>query len=511
MILLLDECIVDFSRADQVCLKRSPIGPFPELLEGWFLRAILWHRESAYTGNWFSQVLSMETLAIHYTVGLVIVSVLLSIGASFAALSLSDRVRAATTVGPRRFWLTSGSVAMGVGIWAMHYLGMLALTLPVPIFYFWPTVLLSLLLAIAASRVALSVVSRERLTARRLLGGGLMMGAGIGAMHYTGMAAMRSSAMEHYNAWIVALSVITAAGFSWMALWIAFVSRRNERQETRMPMVAGVVMGLGIAAMHYIAMVGVTFRSSKMPFSMLGTIKVGGLGESVIVVVTGLILVAALGTATLDKWRFQDLQKAHKELMEAQDALLASQEELRQVNAMLNELSVRDGLTGLYNRRHFDAALDTELRRAARNLRPISLLMIDVDCFKALNDGYGHQRGDDCLREVARVLAEHPRRGYDVVARYGGEEFVLLLPDADSYTARAAAESIRHAVHALKIENHGSTVADVVTVSIGVCCNNPHLDAESGRFVCEADAALYAAKRLGRNRVEVAATLPEPA
>jgi diguanylate cyclase len=453
----------------------------------------------------------MQTLAIHHTAGLVIVSVLLSIGASLAALSLSDRVRAATSVGPRRFWLTSGSVAMGVGIWSMHYLGMLALTLPVPIFYFWPAVLLSLLLAIAASSVALSVVSRETLTTRRLLGGGLMMGAGIGAMHYTGMAAMRSSAMEHYNLWIVALSVFTAAGFSWLALWIAFVSGRSKQNETRMRMAAGVVMGLGIAAMHYIAMVGVRFTLSPMQFSMSGTIKVDRLGESVIAVVTGLILLAALSTATLDKWRFQELQKAHKELMQAQHALLTSQEELRKVNAMLNELSVRDGLTGLYNRRHFDAALDTELRRAARNLRPISLLMIDVDCFKALNDGYGHQRGDDCLREVARVLAEHPRRGYDVVARYGGEEFVMLLPDADSYAARAAAESIRHAVHALKIENHGSTVGNVVTVSIGVCCDSPHLYDESQRFVHQADAALYAAKRLGRNRVEIATELPASA
>jgi len=135
-------------------------------------------------------------------------------------------------------------------------------------------------------------------------------------------------------------------------------------------------------------------------------------------------------------------------------------------------------------------------------------LMIDVDNFKALNDSYGHQRGDDCLREIARVLTEQPRRGYDVVARYGGEEFVVLLPDADAYAARAAAESIRLAVHALNIENHGSTVANVVTVSIGVCCDNPHLYDGSGRFVGEADEALYAAKRLGKNRVEVAIELP---
>jgi diguanylate cyclase len=450
----------------------------------------------------------MQTLAIHYNIGLVMVSVLISIGASFAALSLSDRARAATTVGSRRFWLAGGSVAMGVGIWSMHYLGMLALTLPVPVFYFWPTVLLSMLLAIAASSVALSVVSRERLTTRRLLVGGLLMGTGIGAMHYTGMAAMRSSAMEHYNPLIVILSVIAAAGFSWLALWIAFASRRNEQDEAGMRMAGSIIMGLGIAAMHYIAMVGVRFTSSTMPLSMSGTIRVDGLGESVIAVVTGLILLMALVTATLDKWRFEALQRAHKELMEAQEALLATQAELREANAMLNELSVRDGLTGLYSRRHFDAALDTELRRAARNRKPISLLMIDVDCFKALNDGYGHQRGDDCLREVARVLAEHPRRGYDVVARYGGEEFVMLLPDADSYAAQATAESVRHAVHALKIENHGSTVDGVVTVSIGVCCDNPHLHDESGRFVREADAALYAAKRLGRNRVEIATELP---
>jgi diguanylate cyclase (GGDEF)-like protein len=91
-----------------------------------------------------------------------------------------------------------------------------------------------------------------------------------------------------------------------------------------------------------------------------------------------------------------------------------------------------------------------------------------------------------------------------------GEEFVLLLPDADSYAAKAVAESIRNAVHALKIENHGSTLDDVVTVSIGVCCDNQHLSNESGRFICEADAALYAAKRLGRNRVEVASEFPVP-
>jgi len=330
-------------------------------------------------------------------------------------------------------------------------------------------------------------------------------------MHYIGMSAMRSIAMEHYNPWIVALSIVAAAAFSWLALWIAFASRKTGRGQAGMRLAGSVTMGMGIAAMHYIAMAGVRFTLDPMPFSMRQTMKVDLLGESVIAIVTGLILLSALGTATLDKWRYRDLQKVHAELMEAQRALLESQEELRRSNAMLNELSVRDPLTGLYNRRHFDAALDTELRRSARNLKPISLLMIDVDCFKSLNDNYGHQRGDDCLREVAQVLEQHPRRGYDVVARYGGEEFVLLLPDAGAGAAHAAAESIRQAVHALKIENHGSIVCGVVTVSIGVHSHNPHVGDDSEDFLRGADVALYAAKRLGRNRVETAAELIIPA
>jgi diguanylate cyclase (GGDEF)-like protein len=448
----------------------------------------------------------MSTLTVHYNFGLVLVSILISIGASYAALSLSDRVRTAATPGFRRFWLTGGAVAMGIGIWSMHYLGMLAVELPVPMFYFWPTVLLSLLLAIAAARIALAVASAEQLTLRRLLVSGLLMAAGIGGMHYTGMAAMRSAAMEHYNPWIVVLSIVVAAVFSWLALWIAFVSR-STRHGTRIRLGASVVMGLGISAMHYVAMTGVHFTLSAMPFSMQGTMRVNELGQWVIAIVTGLIFLVALGVSTMDEWRFNDLQKANAALLSAHAALLETQQQLREANERLSELSVRDGLTGLYNRRHFDGALDTELRRATRNRKPISLLMIDVDSFKTLNDSYGHQRGDDCLRKIARVLEARPRRGYDVVARYGGEEFVLLLPDADYGAALSIAESIRQDVFALGIENLGSDVADVVTVSIGVSCHNPLIEADIEGFVHGADLALYASKRLGKNRVEMAAEL----
>ena len=448
----------------------------------------------------------MPILATQYTVGLVIVSVLISIGAAYAALSLADRMREAERVLTRRLWLLGGSVAMGGGIWSMHYLGMLAVKLPVPVYYYWPTVLLSLLMAIAASTVALTVVSADKSGWRRLLIGGLLMGAGIGGMHYTGMAAMRSAAMEHYNPWIVALSVVAAVGFSWMALWIAFAVRdKDERGAGMLRLAGGSVMGLGIAAMHYIAMSAATFMPSAVAFSRAGTVKVNVLGQTGIASTTCLILLAALGTAALDKPRLYALRVAHAELEIAQKTLLERTRQLGEVNALLSELSIRDGLTGLHNRRHFDAMLGTEWRRMARKGLPISLLMIDVDCFKALNDRHGHQRGDEGLRDIARVLEDRPRRGYDLVARYGGEEFVVMLPETDAADAAKIAEAIRQSVEELGIENLGSKVADVVTVSIGVCSYLPQIRGDPAAIVARADVALYAAKRLGKNRVEMAA------
>jgi diguanylate cyclase (GGDEF)-like protein len=301
----------------------------------------------------------------------------------------------------------------------------------------------------------------------------------------------------------VALSLVAAAGFSWLALWIVFASRQEDRRGARSRLVASSVMGLGIASMHYIAMAAVHFTLSPMPFSMRYRLQVNVLGESIIAILTGLILMAALLTAAMDKRRFRDLHRAHVELTAAQDELLATQSKLRAANARLSELSVRDALTGLYNRRHFDAALETELRRAARNLKPISMLMIDVDAFKQLNDSYGHQRGDHCLREVARALQAYPHRGYDVLARIGGEEFALLLPDADSAAALVIAEALRKAVEELQIEHPDSPVADHVTISVGVCCHHPYAGGDNAGFMRDADGALYAAKSQGRNRVVV--------
>src|SRR5580700_9410244 len=153
-----------------------------------------------------------------YNHSLVAFSVLIAIVSSYAALDLAGRVTASHGW-IRVFWLLGGAVAMGTGIWSMHYIGMLAFVLPVPMAYHWPTVLLSLLAAILASVVALGVVSRQKMGTSRAVAGSVLMGAGIASMHYIGMAAMRLPAMCQFNSFLVVLSVVFAVLISLAALW----------------------------------------------------------------------------------------------------------------------------------------------------------------------------------------------------------------------------------------------------------------------------------------------------
>jgi NO-binding membrane sensor protein with MHYT domain len=167
-----------------------------------------------------------------YDFRLVGLSVALAMCAAYAALDLSGRVTAAHRWS-RTLWLTGGATAMGLGIWAMHYIGMLAFSLPVPVLYHYPTVIVSLLAAIAASAVALFTVSRERMSTAATVAGSLVMGGGIAAMHYIGMAAMRLPAMMEYRWPIVGLSVVLAVVISLVALILAFQARQEKNASPR--------------------------------------------------------------------------------------------------------------------------------------------------------------------------------------------------------------------------------------------------------------------------------------
>ena len=175
-----------------------------------------------------------------------------------------------------------------------------------------------------------------------------------------------------------------------------------------------------------------------------------------------------------------------------------------QANALLAQLASRDGLTGLANRRTFDAMLATEWRRTQRLQQPLALLMLDVDHFKLYNDTYGHLGGDDCLRRVAHLIAAQGERPGDFAARYGGEEFVLILPNTDAAGAGNIATRIRDAVAAAHMP-HTQSSLQRVSVSIGVAVVLPSQEMEPAELVALADRALYKAKHLGRDRVHFAA------
>lgn len=186
---------------------------------------------------------------------------------------------------------------------------------------------------------------------------------------------------------------------------------------------------------------------------------------------------------------------------ELEDKVQQRTQALEEVNHQLEVLSVTDALTRLANRRRFDAVWLDEWQRALRQATPLAVIMLDVDHFKAYNDHYGHQQGDECLRRVGEVLLTTVRRAGELVARYGGEEFVVVLPGTSVIHAMAVAESIRANIQAAGIAHAHSGVAAVVTVSLGVAVGIPMQGDARDALVHAADAALYRAKDQGRNRV----------
>jgi diguanylate cyclase (GGDEF)-like protein/PAS domain S-box-containing protein len=739
---------------------------------------------------------------------LVVLSVVLSICASYAALDLGGRVTSARGW-VRAIWLGCGAGAMGLGIWSMHYVGMLAFTLPMPVSYHVPTVLLSLLAAMAASGVALFVVSRTEMSLWQKIAGGLAMGSGIAAMHYIGMAAMRCSAVIVYDLRIVALSIVLAVAISLVALQLAF-RVRDETQVSWRKIVSALVMGSAIPLMHYTGMWAAGFRASGLApdltnaigISMIGVVAIsassfavmGGaiassffdrflvlnrgdlnaareresyfhtMAEAVPEIIwtadpagvddffnqrcydyTGLtfeemrgsgwtvmvhpddlpvcteewegalrsgkpyevqyrlrgkdgtyrwflcrakpirgseekivkwigsctdiedqkrnqqvleeqilerttqlaeintqlqnemmekdfarneldrqnermmgelekrtqratmlakmgellqsclnrdeVMAAALGYApkifpavpgalamldgsrsvaevagswsncrvaapVFDPVSCWALRTGHPHLVLAGDStarcehaadvqntylctpILAQGETLGIVhfqataeqpdldaseigfkttfagqiglsiaNIRLREAlraqSVRDGLTGLYNRRYLEELLAREVRRAARAAQSLGVIMLDLDHFKSFNDTYGHHAGDAVLRETGACLI-NSIRAEDFVCRFGGEEFVVILPTADLSATSARAERLRLKTKELTVLHQGKSMG-MITISLGVAVFPEH-GTSPKELMASADAALYEAKRNGRDQVVVAST-----
>ncbi|MCT7295890.1 EAL domain-containing protein [Ralstonia sp. CHL-2022] len=417
-------------------------------------------------------------LASSYNPLLVLLSLFVAILASYTALDMAGRVvtahgRAALS------WLIGGASAMGLGIWSMHFVGMLALNLPIPVGYDVGITLASLAIGIGASMFALWLVSRRELPWPRLAGGALLMGAGVAGMHYTGMAALRMSPGIQYDPARFGLSIVIAVLASGVALWIAFRLRRQSRRVRALRAGSAVVMGVAIVGMHYTGMSAASF-----PFgSVCGAAHTGASAEwlaLVIIIVTLAVLAIALIISVLDL------------RMEARTALLANS--LAAANKELAYLALHDNLTKLSNRVLLEDRLTQAIRTAEREKRRFALMFMDLDGFKAVNDVYGHHVGDLLLIDVAQRIGARVRQ-QDTVARVGGDEFVVLAyvddPEDAGTLADALLEVVREPFMAGGHELRVST-------SIGIAIY-PGDGGNQHDLLTNADAAMYHAKGLGRN------------
>jgi diguanylate cyclase (GGDEF)-like protein len=252
-------------------------------------------------------------------------------------------------------------------------------------------------------------------------------------------------------------------------------------------------IGIAIISAGALAYLIVTTRLGTMLELWLGVALLAGLGDTVVTLVANSRFSAGWYVARLESvlasstvlgvliWEISHLYR-----------------ELHAANARLSEFAARDGLTGLYNRRYFEERYPATIVEAHHALRPLSILMVDIDLFKRFNDTLGHLRGDECLAAVANALQANLRRSSDFVARFGGEEFAVVLPDCDQPMAARIGETLRAAVAKLAV---AAPENGCVTISVGVATSHPDAPVSATELLAQADAALYLAKGRGRDRV----------
>lgn len=412
-----------------------------------------------------------------YSPALVLISLLVAVLASYTALDLAGRI--ATAQGSAaRLWMAGGSLAMGVGVWSMHFIGMLAFTLPVELGYDVSITALSLLIAILSCGFALWLVSQPRLPAWQLAFGALFMGAGISAMHYTGMAALQMQPGIDYDPTLFGASLVIAVSASAAALWIAFRLRQNTPHVRLARAGAAVIMGIAIVGMHYTGMAGARFSEGSFCGALDG---LSGKGLDNLVLITTLaVLSIALLTSILDA------------RLEARTAELA--QSLTLANRELTQLALHDPLTGLPNRVLLADRIDQAMYRVREQGGCFALMFIDLDGFKPVNDAFGHHMGDLLLREVALRLRED-LRSQDTLARIGGDEFVLLVQLAEADDAlRLAARQVGLIGRTFRVAEHDLQIS----ASVGIALY-PGNGQSAEELLMNADAAMYHAKGAGKN------------
>ena len=420
---------------------------------------------------------------------LIAISYLVAFIASFVALDSAGKIPLSSRKAAL-FWRIAGGVTLGIGIWSMHFIGMLSMQMPMMMSYdLWLT-LASLGVAVVASATVLNIaVAGKKLSPFRLIFATAILSAGVVSMHYIGMAALMQDGSIIWDRRLVGLSVVIAVVASGTALWLAFRLRDKRKGVFIDRIIAAFVMAAAICAMHYTGMSAAQFQ--EMAHTLPGGI--GELGLSIWVSVTTLCLLGVMLIISLID--------SHRRTSRLTD-------NLHQLNRQL-ELQARfDALTGLANRHQMDLRMQDCLRSALLSKKPFAVIFLNVDHFKRVNDTWGHGVGDELLIAVAQRITARLTREM-TLARLGGDAFILLVPECDDDRLNALVTALLEDVRR-PLSVCGHTLS--TTISAGVSLY-PQDGETLHELKLKADAALHRVKEEGRNgwaiyRAEMSTAIP---
>jgi diguanylate cyclase (GGDEF)-like protein len=418
---------------------------------------------------------------------LVLLSYLIATLGSFITLTIASHCATNPRRGMQLSWQLIGGLCLAGGIWSMHFIGMLAFQTPIAVSYDLPMTLFSLLVALVAGIIAVRVMTESEPTLAQQTAAAIVVGLGICAMHYSGMAALRGSAHIYYDARLFSLSIVIAIGASFAALKLAqYIHGAAQRKKRWLKYAAALAMGAAITSMHYTGMAALNLVVSA-PTDL--PLRSADNSLQLLVVVAGLTLLV-LGLSLTAAWAGRKLEEKDRDLQRV-NALLV---QLDQAKDSLELIAHYDPLTEQLNRRGFSRAFNAALAEHRGNGRGLAVMFLDVDHFKRINDSLGHDAGDELLRIVAKRIRSAMREA-DIVARLGGDEFCVIASLENSAVPQTLAQRLLERMkEPIKVAGRNM----VMTTSIGISVFPQDGDSVE-ELIKHADLALYQAKDAGRN------------
>ena len=419
---------------------------------------------------------------------LVLLAYLVACAGSFATLDMAERISHVERPSARHQWRWIGALCLAGGIWAMHFISMLAFETPIEMHFDLPVTVVSLLIALVAGLLAMNTLSRDPITLADYAKGSVGIGLSIAGMHYVGMMAMRSNASQYFRPELFALSIVVAIVASFAALLLARHFRTGSGTfHQLLKYSASLLMGGGIVATHFLGMWSLVLavpQGSMLDMPMASNSLELGL---TVAFITLLIIASSLSAAMADK----KLQSKEHDLRRV-NALLS---QLDQARVSLQQVAHYDALTNLINRRGFNRLFGEKLIEQRLSGGMLAVMFLDIDHFKRINDSLGHDAGDDLLKVIAGHIKSATRSHADVVARFGGDEFCILIAMHNRDEARNMAQRIMHKMKE-PIDLAGRRM--VMTTSIGISVFPDDGDT-CEELLKHADLALYQSKGAGRN------------